>query len=564
MQPRITLPITLLAAAAVYVTVIGLSDPQAPTPLTRAVATPTVVTPTPIEPRATPDPRAVEATYRLSYRFETTFGDSPGAAGRVEGIWRTRTTADGRQAIWLEDPRIEGHEMLPDPADLSARVELAGLPGRPIEGMGFPAEMPAEARRLYTALATAFAYTDLPGETYRVAEQDITGSYTADYTAFENIRVRTVAAYSALRRGPRLVDPGQMELTPAGQSRFVLDRAGLVEARIDTTTTIALGEGMPDMVTAIEARLERITIDDAPLTAGTTTIEPLQDHVDHARLAAEASERALDGVDLPQLLRESARVAGLDPEDPDTRKWRSVTLRALSAQVRRDPAAARALAERIRQNPGSISENSLLLGALGSADTVAAVDALTGLLDADLSPGSRRALMGQLAVTQAASPAALEPLTAAADAGEPLALTTLGSQAGKQLGTEAGDAAVDHILQTLAGATDRAGTLDALRALGNTGAEQALPAVADLIDSADDALSTAAIFALRFMPPGDADALLEQALTDGGRRAIAAARAAVYRDADHWIPFLLQTREGDGLDDRRLASVIAHSLRLLN
>jgi hypothetical protein len=143
------------------------------------------------------------------------------------------------------------------------------------------------------------------------------------------------------------------------------------------------------------------------------------------------------------------------------------------------------------------------------------------------------------------TPASLQALSAGLD--EPhgnqaaLGLGTHGRKA-READPTAADGAVELLLQHHARAASDTERRLYLEALGNSGAARALPVLRAAAASTDRKLASAATFSLRFVPGADVDKLLEQSLSRP-EVALAAIRAAAYRDPARWRPLLEAAKE---------------------
>lgn len=565
MNPRLlALPALAALAALVALAVTGLAPVIADGP-PPATPQPPAEAPRRVAPadRVAPPPQAHRDRYRLTYRVTTTLDGRPGPAGRVEGTWSLRPLRDGRVRARLIPTAVDGHHTLPPAEAMTAAIELVGAPGEPLTGIGFPAGTPLEARRLHTQLAAAFWYVDGPGDRWQADEEDAAGAYVAEYQRTGDGVVRTVVAYTALRGPDGLSTRHAAAATPAGQTRFVFDADGLREVEIATRLTFDMGRGAPRIETAVEGRLERIDRTPVALADGALRVRPIEGHVDLGDQRAVVDDARVAGADLPALLAEVERVGRLDPADRETRAWRSVTLRRLSALLRLDPMSAPALADAARAADDP-RRAGLLLGALGSAGTPSATEALAGLLDDALDPGFRRAVTHQLALADGASPAVIDALIPAAAGGDPAAMAALGAQSGRLgEGDPAAAAAIETLLARYGAAESGDDKRRALMALGNSGAPRAMDVLLGNLAVRDPGVADAAVFGLRFMPPGEADTVLAAVLDRGDRRALAAVRAAAFRDPALWRDRLTAAAERFG-DDARMARAIESALARLD
>ena len=498
--------------------------------------------------------------YRLALDFSSTIGGGTGPSGHVEGIWTTRPLADDRVAVRLDEAVIQGYETLPPAEALAGGAELAFVPDGALVGLGFPARMSGPARNLYTAMATAFWLTPGEGDTWQADEEDAVGAWTATYTRRGAQITRRIDAWSALR-GPAGLEPLRgRQVTSAGGTTFVFDDEGLAQVDLDTRTTISDADDALVVVTQVRGRLVRLDTRTDALTEGRLAIHPIGVVVDTLRDKDLIDDQLIGDADAAALLDELARIDGLDRDHPDTRKWRGLIQRRMAALVRQDPAVAAELAARIRRDPSAAGEASLILGALGGSGVAEGTNALADLLDADLPSSVERSVLNHLTLADTKTPEAADALREAlkGEQGD-AAAAALGAQA-RDLADAHPEVVEDHIDALIAryyATTTPAERLAALQALGNSGSPRILPIVSGLLVADDPVIATEAVFALRFIPGDEVDALLLSVLARGQVQATAAAAACAYRDADLWRVRLTAALEQHAGNERLVAALRA-------
>lgn len=495
-----------------------------------------------LEPEAETAP---EASYQLTYTAESLIDGHAGPEARLTGRWTVTRVADDRVAVRLSEATIEGHLALPQAEELAGEVELQAAGDGPLAGMGFPRVMSNAARRVFTSLATATWFTPGDGDAWTAEEEDAVGAFRADYARAGGQVTRTVAAYEALRGAAGLSAQGADKVTPGGETRFTFDAQGLARVEADLRTLYEMGEGAPRVESRVKLSLVRIAARRVPLRGGRLAIAGLSQHVDLGRDRAVADDALVGDATAAELLAEVARVVGLPADHPDTRKWRSVTLRKLAAAVRLDPAVAADLAADIAANADDASRVALLTGALGSANTSDATNALAGLLAEDLPAAADQQVLNHLTLTEVKTVEAGRALQAelAGPQGD-AAAAALGAQAKDLEAQDPGSA--DDFVDALIERFKAAQTSDELRvaieALGNSGAPRAFPYLAGTVAADDPAVARAAVFGLRFIPGDEVDGLLDAIAGGGSDRAITAVQAVAFRDPALWTPRLQALR----------------------
>ena len=484
---------------------------------------------------------AIRARYHLtSEHFAIADGRSQ-ASVRIEGEWTLTGRAAGRtEARFAATTLAAAGEKAPSPAEVAGPIELVKSEGV-LAAIAFPDEMPRAARALLTGLATTFQFTDRPGETWTVEEEDLMGRYVAEYHRTGPDRVtRKRTRYTGLRGRGGLSSAEARGLQADETSELRVDRNGVVSASVTVGWTMSITRGQEPLRMSMQAKMERVGFDVVPLTAGLgLSAGAISDHVDRAALAHRRDLALVAGETTPQLLAGAERVAHLDRTASGTNQARAEMLRRLSAQVRLDPQAAGALAVAIRQRATDRDQVNLIAGALSSSDVPAGANALASLLaDDKLPPQTRSVVITDLALANAPTIDSARALAASLGGamGNEAALA-LGSEAGK-LGADGQDL-IDELLQRYAAASSRDERRVYLLALANSGDRKVLPTLLDAIRGGDFELSRAATFGLRLVPGDDVDELLLTLIQGASPVVIEAIQATGYRSAELWKPRLL-------------------------
>lgn len=533
--------VAVAAAAAVLALRSAGAEPAEPAPAPRAGRLAAA-------PPRTGGPLASQLRYRLELEQQITVPGKAPVTLRAEGTWTEAPRPDGRTEVRFSPAVLDGPPgELPRREDLEAAAQLVRADGV-LTAIGFPDDMPAKARKLLTAIATTFQYTDRPGDGWTAVEEDLSGRYDAVYERGRGGIERRRPRYTALRGPAGLTAEAAAGASPAEQTRFVVDADGVVTAGVELDVAFALGDGIEPAALRLRARLEREAIEPVAEPAGLAlAAAPISGFADFEGARRNADASLVAGASLPELLAEVKRAAALPGRDGGNP--RAQVLAKLAALIRLDPEAAAEIAEHVRAHAGQLAETRVLAGALASARIAAGTDALAGLMQGELPEPARGVIVGALSFADPVTPASLAALSAELDGGH-------GAQAAFGLGTHgrkaraedpaAADAAIERLLERHARAGSDAERRRYLEALGNGGAARALPVLRAALDAGDDRLAPAAAFSLRFVPGEGADALLERTIARALERphlALAAIRAAAYREPARWRAQLLAAQE---------------------
>lgn len=535
------LPVAALAALAVtYFTLT-----EGPTPLAAdAPATQRAAT---TSPRAVPEALGAAApitrplAYRLEYRAEWVVDGGTPTVVAIGGQW-TEQPSGGDRHVALTGVTITEHDALPTAAELTAPFALR-VRGAQLLGLRVQPKASEATRRTLASLANAFWASPDAGTTWVRTEEDMSGRFEAHYTRADNTVTKTITRYLALR-GPEGLSPkGADVLEPGGETRFTYDAIGLLRAEVDTTLTSDMN-GVSPVTARIRASLVRVDDDPAPLAAAQLTPMNFDALLDFQGQAEQRDAELLDGADAHTLLAELAQATHIDRVTAEGRAARSLLLKRFSALARLEPAALPTLTAAIKAQAAEGASTSLLMGALASARTAAATDALADL-STELEGDAHHRSLNALNLAHTATEHSMEVLGAALedDAGDAAALA-LGSQARKLAddAPEASTSAVTRLLEGLAAAQSPAEQATYIKALGNAGDRQALPALVALIEG-NATLRGLALRALRFMPGDDVDALLMPHVQPASPAFQDALYAVAFRDPTRWAEHLRTLRE---------------------
>lgn len=394
------------------------------------------------------------------------------------------------------------------------------------------------AEDLTRAVARAFLHTEPVGnhaEAWTVEERDATGTYRASYGLSAPESDMHPASVRALKRTKsgyqRLLDEDTRadSIEVAHQTLFALDAARWpVSVSLDEAQ--AWRGGALDLDAELKARFihedERQAAEligafsrDAPRFESTGPQGALRAELRAANALRDWDKRRLGDQDFMQLL---GLLGALGDSTDDVRESHDLQGQ-VGALMRLQPETARAVGEaagvaqsaRVRQN---------LLGALAQVDTPQAHRALRDLMERGIEQRDDALLLGTLASLTMSNWASRE---AAARLLE-LARSRPGDQVGGGAALAAGaqgrslqdsdpDAAEAIAIEIAAmhAATredNRRATL--ISAMGNSGDPSAEPVIREAVKASSWRVRQAAVFALRYYPGAENDALLREALLE--------------------------------------------------
>lgn len=441
--------------------------------------------------------------------------------------------------------------------------------------MHFDKDVDPVARGLIKA---AVALTQVVGRTddlrgaasWTASESDPTGDYVASYErdptnrALQKSRVR----YTRVATADGLVPVENAgAVTSALKSTITLD-AGLWPASINGADHLRIepGDGLPSIDASASIRLDlRDTTSDgahAAAFAGVpsgyerTTFATAGDSPDAARQDREL----VAGASLASLRAQLERVARAE----DKGQERAHLHNKLAALFRLDPEATReaAAATLTGEDPATAR---VVIGALGTAGTPEAQDALAALAESDtLDTKLRTNAIANLGLVEAPTTSTLEALDRQTESDtrsvRSTATLALGNAA-RSLeagGDESADTTVLDLLERLDGATTPSDQALYLRALGNTGDARALPAIESALSSPEERVRSAAAEASRFIADPRVDELLSKVLVADLSPAVrrSAVLAATFRDITPLLPAMDAVLDKDG-DERVRMDVVA-------
>lgn len=485
---------------------------------------------------------AQKARYKLTFEHRSTIDGKEAVVVETAGTWTTMERAGGDIEVQLSPTRIviKG-DQAPSNQDVADPFTLKMHDGG-LLAVAFAEGTTDRAHNLLVSVATALQYTNRPGQTWTVEEQDLMGRYEATYNRVGQRVQRTRGAYTQLTSGNGSQSDGNT-LQSTEDSSFSFDDKGLVSATIKLDQKSALGQGLPTITMALRVKLERIESIEVALVAAparaTTAIAPRMD-----RASAEKNRRLsiVAGATMTELLEAARSAAHLGEDTPMRYREQAKVMRRLTALVELDPNAANELAAAIKKDPADLDAARLLTGALASAESPRATNALGSLLGEELPEETRSAVLMNLGLARMPTTESEAALTKALDGplGNQAALA-LGNQA-HTMGEENGAGAVDTLLGRYEAAKTSEERLAYIEALANTGSREVLPVMHAAITGNDFTAARAGALGLRLIPGDDVDDTIYGLIAQGSVLTLEAIKAASYRSPSMWEPRLEKVR----------------------
>lgn len=535
----------LLALPVVLACTVGYLAWPSSTPARAATGAESAGTTEPVASPATNAARAPVAVgtrsrYRLVFEHRAAVNGVESAVVEAEGIWTTTRHQGGDVEVALSPERLAFKGDAPPSRDAVSVPFTLKVHDGALLGMAFSEGLPDGARNFLAGVATALQWTDRPGERWTAEEQDLTGKYQATYTRDGQRLRRKRGAYTAMHGAAK---PQPMESRE--DSLFVLDDKGLESATIHLDQKVVMGAGLPTLTISLRARLVRQEVAEVPLVAlAEREVQAITPRVDQAAIEQNRRKALVAGARAPELLDGVKSAARPGIETPEQRREASRARRRLTALVELEPAAATEVAKALRQNLGNPEVTGQLSGALASASSPHATNALASLLDEPMSDEARRTVIANLGLAASPTPEGTDALTRALE--QPLggqAALALGAAAHK-LGDDAtGADAVSTLLKRYEAARSPAEKKTYLEALANTGSRDVLPVMLQAIGGADFSLARVGAFGLRMIPGDDVDDALWSLIAQGSALTLEAVKAAGHREPATWEPRLLKARE---------------------
>lgn len=481
---------------------------------------------------------ATKARYKLTFEHRSTIDGKEAVVVEIAGTWTTIERAGGDIEAQFAASRIaiKGDEA-PSNQDVADSFTLKMHDGG-LLAVAFAKGTTDRAHNLLVSIATALQYTNRPGQTWTVEEQDLMGKYEATYNRVGQRVQRKRGAYTQMTSSNGSQTNGNT-LQSTEDSSFLFDEKGLVSATIKLDQQSALGQGLPTIAMALRVKLERIDSTEVPLVAApfrdATSIAPRVD-----RGLAERNRRLsiVAGATMTELLEAAKSAAHLGEDAPLRYREQAKAMRRLTALVELEPTAANELAAAIKKDPSDLDSARLLSGALSSAESPQATNALSSLLGDELPEETKSTVLMNLGLAKAPTVESTSALTKALDGplGNQAALA-LGSQA-HTLGEEDGAGAVDTLLSRYEAAKTSEERLAYIEALANTGSREVLPVMHAAISGNDFTAARAGTLGLRLIPGDDVDDTLWGLIAKGTIVTLDAIKATGYRTPSVWKPKL--------------------------
>lgn len=443
-----------------------------------------------------PDQSSIKLAIRGELRMA--FVGAEGDGHRVYAELSALTIDLGNDA----DTRAIAGEMM-RPFMVSADVD-----GR-VRGYAFERNVSTMAQNMIRSIVGQAQLVAKREARFEATEDDIHGTYVARYERSGAGQItKTKVRYEKIVTNDALVQPDQSaRIEHGGQTIAKIDDDGWpVSLTSDEKKIATMGDDMPTASTHLRLEMKLLS---------TKTDTSLLDYFDRTSLvrvgpfgavdraaARRASDEKLAGDrTIDDMLATARRLQG--------EQARGVLAEQMAARFRLTPDAIEAAAN--AANKLRVDDAKLLTSALASASTPEATRALGGIandkrIDADVraQAATQLAFSGQNAadakdaLVQAMGDGSRDVRTSAALA--------LGSVV-RELGGD--DTVTNELAQSYREAASDDERMAFLHALGNTGSVDVLPVAREALRSSNESLRDAAAQALRFLPLGEADTLLD-------------------------------------------------------
>jgi HEAT repeat protein len=397
-------------------------------------------------------------------------------------------------------------------------------------------------------------------DAWQAVERDGIGEYQADYRRDAQAIDKTKTRYTKIPADVS-ADRAAPTVEVRSRARYELASSGW-PASVDATDDVHLaalpgGAGVQITASAKFVLVDESHDDGAAALADRSRMHPARLGESGHGLDQHASDAQLVGTaSLSDLLATLAGIA----DGPNGDRERSEVMARLAALFRLHPEAARDIAGRLPAMPAA--QREIVVAALGAAGSPAAQAALRDVIvDSRLSEDAHQHGLMVLGLTDTPDRATLSALSTAMAEHDPdtsaTATLALGNAARH---AEPGDdtaAAVQRLLALDASAKSSDDRTLALRALGNVGDPQILPAIRSALASSDDDVRAAAVMSLRFVPGSDADDLIAGVITSDPVPWVRSTgvRAASFRTLSSMWPAVTRALEDDVASLVRMAAV---------
>lgn len=485
--------------------------------------------------RARPDSATVKLGVSAELRMAYVGAD--GARRRLFGqLAAVKVTMDGSEAAALATE-------LEKPFYVSTDAD--GL----VRGYAFARDLSPLAQNMVRAILGQTQVAARPGGSYETEEDDIHGSYVATYTRSANGRVeKKKGRYSRIATATGVESADKTaHVETHGETSAELDDDGWVRTLVSKESKLAsLGEQMPTASTRIAIEMKQTSTREDGALAGRFEREAgglvqagpfgAGDEGASTRLA---DERLVGQRSLSELLATARGTDGVSP--------RALLGEQLAARFRLTPSDAEAAATLVGKVP--VKDAQLLTSALASAKTVEAVHAIGAIANQkDVAVDVRAQAATQLAFAGPLAAEAKDALLQAMGDGSRDVRTSAAMALGNVARELGGDPAlVNELVQGFHDARDEDERIAFLHALGNSGSPEVLPLAKEAMTSESEPLREAAVSALRFLPLGEADVMLDAAVTTDGSETVreAAVDAMGFRIVERHAPALHRVLDAD-------------------
>ena len=418
-----------------------------------------------------------------------------------------------------------------------------------VRGYAFARGISPLAANMLRAVLGQTQIASRPGASYETQEDDIHGSYGASYTRAAGGRLdKKKGQYTRIATAGGSESPDKSaRVETHGESSATLDESGWVVTLTSKETKVAsLGDQMPTASTRIEVEMKETARRVDGSLAGRFEREAGElvhagpfGIADDAASARLADERLVGQRSLDDLVAAARGTEGVSP--------RALLGEQLAARFRLTPSDTENAAGLVGKLPAKDAQ--LVTSALASAKTPEAVRAMGAIanqkeLAVDVRAQAATALAFAGPLAGEAKDALLQAMGDSSRDVRTSATLALGNVA-RELGGD--PALVSELVHGMREARDEDERISFLHALGNSGSLEVLPIAKEAMTSESEPLREAAMQALRFLPLGEADVMLDAAATTDGSETVrqASVDAMGFRIVERHAPALHRVLDAD-------------------
>jgi HEAT repeat protein len=487
-----------------------------------------------------------QRTYEVAASYTTELTREQGTSSvpiEIAGLWQVTVVRAGAEGVLLRSTFagrtvVAGRPELGLGAELAQPHYLAFAPGGRFVAAHFRPEQDDLARGIAQSLAATLQLPGIDGgrASWQSDETDASGHYVARYERAGGSLEKTKLRYVQPDHSPAARDLRARATYQLGDDTWPV--------RLDGEETVTFVEPGLTVRAGSRIALSRTATAVVPVEIALDGYETERVGEPSRHNSIKGDRDLLAGATLDDLL--GALTGGGDAA-------RGSVAARLEALLRLHPDSAAQIAKLLIAGTDR-SAARLLLGALGSAGTPSAQNAMVQVLSADTLTAKERA-HAATAMTMLEQPndQAVAGLQAQLNAPTPALARSSANALGvaalrlRALDPERSRAVVDDLIARLSATSDPAAQVAILHALGNAGDSRALPAVRPFIDSGSVDLRRAAVESLRLLSEPAVDDLLSRVMLGDADPAVR--RAAVFASGERAVGPLL-TALARALGDR--------------